>query len=305
VTVAALSVPSLLLMISASTLAPSPSPRSAPIASEPDAIVVTGTKATRHAIHSFIDGLTVDTDGQIAMFEQPICPASFGLPEPYNRVVEQRLREDAAQVGLRIAPERCDANVIVIVADSPAPFVAELQRKRPDMFVGLDSSQLRDIMKPNQPVRTWQAIEPRGEDGRPLERVMFINGSAAGNGGAWSNPWTVDSRLQAKIKPILVSSFVVIGADAVDGLTLTQIADYAAMRSLARTRSTPTLNHQSILEVIGGARQDRTVDQLTPWDVAYLRALYRTSNGVSAPMQQSDMAAAMKRELNNLESAEH
>src|SRR5438105_6587086 len=78
------------------------------VAAQPDTIVVTGSKLTRRAIENDVRNVTVDTDGQIAMFEQPICPASFGLPEPYNRMIEQRLREDAAQVGLRGAGERCD-----------------------------------------------------------------------------------------------------------------------------------------------------------------------------------------------------
>ena len=294
-TVLSLAMSTVLLTMSASAVAPSSPP------SEPNTIVITGTKPSRPAIHNFIDDLTVDTEGQIAMFEQPICPASFGLPEDYNRIVEQRLREDAARVGLRTAGERCDPNVIVIVADSPGPFVAELQRQRPPMFVGLEWNQVQDVLKSNEPVRTWQSIEPRGADGRPLERVMFTPAGPAAGNGVWFNPWTVGSRLQANIKPTLVSSFVVIGADAADGLTLTQIADYAAMRTLARTRVTPAPKRRSILGLIGGADRDRTVDQLTPWDLAYLRALYRTSNGVSAHMQQSDMASAMKRELDSRE----
>src|SRR5438045_3276939 len=268
------------------------------VAAQRDTIVVTGSKLTRRAIENDVQNVTVDADGQIAMFEQPICPASFGLPESYNRIIEQRLREDAARVGLRAAGERCEPNVVVIVADSPAPFIAELQRKRPDMFVGLESSLVQNILKTKEPVRTWQAIEPRGEDGRPLERVMFINGMAAGP-NAWFNPWTVASRLQANIRPRLVSSFVVIDADAADGLTLTQIADYAAMRTLARTRFTPALSRRSILGIIDGAEQDRTIAQLTTWDLAYLRALYRTSNGVSSHMQQVDITTVMNRELVN------
>ena len=270
------------------------------VPAQPDTIVVTGSKSTRRAIENDVQNVTVDTDGQIAMFEQPICPASFGLPESYNRMIEQRLREDAARVGLRTAGERCDANVVVIVADSPGAFVAELQRKRPDMFVGLESSKVRDVMKTREPVRTWQAIEPRGADGRPLERLMFINGLPAGP-NAWFNPWTVASRLQANIRPRLVQSFVIIAADAVDGLTLTQIADYAAMRALARTRFAPALNRRSILGIIDSAEQDRTIAQLTTWDLAYLRALYRTSNGVSSHMQQVDITTVMDRELANSE----
>src|SRR5947209_9034252 len=54
------------------------------VPAQPDTIVVTGSKSTRRAIENDVQNVTVDTDGQIAMFEQPICPASFGLPESYN-----------------------------------------------------------------------------------------------------------------------------------------------------------------------------------------------------------------------------
>jgi hypothetical protein len=296
-------VAAVLMMLSASAPAPSVAP-SAPGAADPNEILVVGSKATRHAVEAFVDDVTADADGQIAMFEQPICPAAFGLPPAYDRVIEQRIRENAARVGMETAAEPCDANVVVIVADSPAPLVAELQVKRPQMFVGLEFSQVQEVLKTKEPVRSWQAVEPRGVDGRPLQRIMFFNqGPIAGN-GAWHNPWTLDSRIAAKIKPRLVSSFVVINADAVDGLTLTQIADYASMRSLARTRFTTALTHRTILQVIDGAERDRSIDQLTAWDLGYLRALYRTSNGVSAHAQQSDIAAVMKRELDGSDVVE-
>jgi hypothetical protein len=302
----AVSVPIAILLLLAAATAPAP-PRvspPAPTVSDPDTIVVTGSRLTRHGLETDVESVTVDTDGQIAMFEQPICPASFGLPDAYNRIVEQRLREDAARVGLRTAPERCDANVVVIVADAPGPFVAALHAKRPDMFAGLELNRIQDILKAKEPVRTWQAIEPRGEDGRPLERLMFINGMPAGP-NAWLNSGTLGSRLVAKIKPRLVSSFVVIDANALDGLTLTQIADYAAMRTLARTRFSPTLDRRSILGILQGAGQDRTVYQLTQWDLGYLRALYRTGNGVSTRVQQTDMTSLMKREFERAGAAEH
>lgn len=277
-------------------------PRNAGSASDPTAIVVTGMKPTRDAINEFVDRVTVDAEGQLATFQQPICPASFGLPAPYNVVLEQRLREDAGEIGLRTAAEPCDPNVVLIVSDDPASLISRLERVRPQMFAGLEAAQVDDIVKREQPVRTWQAIEPRGTDGRPLQRVMFLQWGAGppmpiGGQGAWLNPAAANSHIQQSVRRDLVSSFVVIQADAVDGLTLRQIADYAAMRSLARTRFSDDLRGRSILGIIGGPNEDRTIPHLTSWDLAYLRALYRTSNVIAAHQQQAGIAATMQKQL--------
>jgi hypothetical protein len=259
-------------------------------------------KPTRDAIEEFVGRVTVDTEGQIATFQQPICPAAFGLPAAYNGVLEQRLRDDAAEIGLRTADQPCDANVVLIVSDDPSSLISTLERIRPQMFAGLEEAQIHDIVKGNQVVRTWQAIEPRGTDGRPLQRVMFLQWDASppmpiGGQGAWLNPWAANSRIEQSVRRDLVSSFVVIQADAVDGLTLTQIADYAAMRALARTRFSDDLKGRSVLAVVDGPDEDRAIAHLTSWDIAYLRALYRTSNVVAAHQQQADIAATMQRQL--------
>jgi hypothetical protein len=260
-------------------------------------IVVTGARPTRDAIANYVDGITANVDGQIATFRQPICPGSFGLPEAYNRVIEQRLRADATRVGLRVAGEQCDANIIVIVADDPRPLVAKLQRERPQMFVGLDFEQVQNILRTKEPVLTWQAVEPHGSDGRPLERVMFVGGRAVGGDGAWLNPAASNSRIQQNIRPDLVSSFVMLNADDVDGLTLTQIADYAAMRALARTRGSERLRAPTILALFDKP-EGSAVGQLSRWDLAYLRALYATDNRLAAHSQQAAIAGAIRRDLN-------
>jgi hypothetical protein len=280
-------------------------PASSPSAFEPSPIVVTGRKATQDAIDEFVGRITLNTEGRIATFEQPICPAAFGLPAAYNHVLEQRLRGDAAEVGLRTAAEQCDANIVLIVSDNPSSLISMLERVRPQMFAGLERSQVDDILKEKQAVRTWQAIEPRGTDGRPLQRVTFLQWDAGppipiGGQGTWFNPWAANSRIQQSIRPDLVSSFVVIQTDAVDGLTLTQIADYAAMRALARTRYSAGVEGQSVLGVVDGSDGDRGIQHLTSWDLAYLRSLYRTSNIVAAHQQKADIAATMQKQLRKL-----
>lgn len=265
-------------------------------------IVVTGTKPTHDAVAQYVETITADVAGQLARFRDPICPASFGLPAAYNGVIEQRIRENARRVGLSVAEAGCDPNVVLIVADEPGPLIKTLRRERPQMFTGLEYSQIEDVLRTKQPVRTWQAMGLRGGDGRPLQRTMFLE-SAGGpprpiaGMGAWVNPAASNSRIQQNTRTELVSSFVVIAASAVDGLTLTQIADYAAMRALAKTRAPQGEGAPTILSLFashGGAG----ASELTSWDIAYLRSLYLTDNGLAAHSQESAIAGGIRRDLN-------
>jgi len=265
-------------------------------------IVVTGTKATHDAVAQYVETITADVDGQLARFRAPICAASFGLPAAYNAVIEQRIRDEAVRAGLLVAGEHCDANVVLIVADDPGPLVKALRRERPQMFSGLEFRQIEEVLRTTEPVRTWQAMAPRGSDGRPLERAMFLESAGGpprpiGGNGARVNPGASNSRIRQNIQTDLVSSFVVVSAQAVDGLTLNQIADYAAMRALAKTRPPQSMGAPTILGVFDQDSSRAKASELTSWDVAYLRSLYLTDNGLAAHSQESAIAGAIRRDL--------
>jgi hypothetical protein len=216
-------------------------------------------------------------------------------------VIEERIRQDAARAGIRVAGKNCDANVVVIVADDPGPLITALRRERPQMFIGVENWQVDSVLRTKEPVRTWQAVEPRGSDGRPLQRVMFIGTRPIPGQGAWMNPAASNSRIEQNIRPDLVASFVLISADATDGLTLSQIADYAAMRTLAQTKAPDENSGRTILGLFDQRSDGMAPDGLTRWDLAYLRSLYATDNRVPAHSQESAMAGAMGRELNGSE----
>lgn len=258
-------------------------------------IVITGTKPTKDAIAHYVDAITAKTDGQLARFRDPICPASFGLPHAYNRIIDARLREDARRAGLRVAGESCDANVVLIVADDPVPLVKALRRERPQMFIGVEFDQIRSVLMTEEPVRTWHTIEPRGSDGRPLQRIMLVGTRPVGGEGAWQNPTASNSRIEQNIQADLVSSFVLVEAKAIDGLTLTQIADYAAMRALAQTHAPASPGGPTILSLFN--RGSESVSELTRWDIAYLRSLYMTDNRRAAHSQEAAMKGAIERGL--------
>jgi hypothetical protein len=271
----------------------------APGATETETIVVTGDR--RDPVAAFVEDITVDTGDQIAKFATPICPIALGLPPGHREVIEARLRQVAQYLGVGAGAGDCRPNVVVVVAAQGGDFVRQLRRERPDVFAALELAELRRIMRLAGPVRAWQVVEPHGADGRPMRRISFIEGA----GGpprpiahGYELTGVTASRTAQATRQDLSLSFIVFDLAATEGLSLLQIADHAAMRALARTEGAGLPAGRSILTLFGDRDAGaQPVGELTNWDEAYLRALYRTSNVVTAHQQRSSMSQAMRREL--------
>ena len=268
---------------------------------EADGIVVIGSRDRRDPVSAFVEEVTVETGDQIATFATPICPVSLGLPPGQGEVIEARVRQIAQHLGLGASAGDCRPNIVVIVAEQGSDFVRQFRRERPGLFAALRISELRGIMRQAGPVRTWQIVEPRGADGRPMERIAFIespNGPPRPVANGYQLTGVMPSLTSRPTRQDLSISFIVFDLTAIEGLTLLQIADHAAMRALARTEAEELPARRSILTLFGDRNAGaEPVPELTNWDSAYLRALYRTSNVVTAHQQRSNMARTMRREL--------
>lgn len=277
-----------------------PAAAAAHLAAEPE-IVVTGERDRRDPVAAFVEDVTVETDDQLARFMVPVCPVVLGLPAGHAEAIEARLRQVAEHLGIGARGGGCVPNVIVIAADEGGDFVRQLRRERPEAFAALEPAEIRDIMRLAGPVRVWQMAEPRGADGRPMERIGFIE-----TAGGPPRPVVRGFRLTGVMPSItqrptrqdLVHSFIVFDVEALEGMTLLQIADHAAMRALARTAPPPLPAGRSILTLFADReRGAAAAGELTGWDAAYLRALYRTGHTVSAHQQRSNLARTMRRDL--------
>lgn len=86
------------------------------------------------------------------------------------------------------------------------------------------------------------------------------------------------------MRPILVAAVVVIERDAVVGMTTTQLAGYAAVRTFARTdpQKVQGLSAPTILSILDAPDDTEVPVTLTQWDLGYLRGLY-----AAAPMRSA------------------
>ena len=111
-----------------------------------------------------------------------------------------------------------------------------------------------------------------------------------------SNP---PSRVRANSMPTFVASLVVIDRRSAGGLTVTQLADYAAMRTFADTDPARVASAAapSILPILTLPADAPLPQTLTHWDLAFLKALYSTSNVYYAAYQRGDIEQLVRKEL--------
>jgi hypothetical protein len=202
-----------------------------------------------------------------------------------------------------------------------APLVATIRTtlgehlagEKPILFQGIVPTEVRGLLRQTGPVWTWQTIVESPSDGRSSPSSSDYKTSSggapssAGGGGGGSSRFeenasalrlSTHSRILQTTRPDLLTSFMLIDFAAIKGLSPTQIADYAAMRTLARTQAKPSLRQRTMLRLFDIPPDWRAeLDQLTVWDVAYLQALYKSTNRVAVSLQKGTITSEMRRRL--------
>ncbi|WP_156851893.1 hypothetical protein [Novosphingopyxis baekryungensis] len=245
-------------------------------------IVVQGE--SKNSLRDLLESVLAEArDGQMARFAAPICPRALGFPTTYGPTIEQRIRRDAKKAGLKTGGAKCTGNLIVIVSDDPPAFLSYAFKTVPGMFDALTHAERNALFANTGPSWAWQAVEAVDSYGQPADIAGQTKMRA--------------SRIGLEGRQNFSLSFVVIDVGAIEGLTLQQLADFAAMRTLAKVRNEATRSQRpdSILGLFALPDKKRP-EEITSGDLAMLRALYATSPSLSAKRQRAAMERQMKRE---------
>jgi hypothetical protein len=278
-------------------------------ATTPDDIIVKGQREqARKAAATYVTNISRTTDGQLARFHQPVCVAVIGgLPPEHVAIVEARIREVAVAAGVPVAKKKpCTANFIVAIAFDGSALVKDMEKVRPDWLTGLSAGDIRTLTAPG-PARAWTITSLRNESGEMLSPprmsdafvgILPQGGTQLATGGVKAGQAEIDApALRVQSSSIVArpnrqdveASFVVIDKTSIIGLSLRQIADYAAMRGLGHTRPpAPGGVIGTILAVLDGA--GTRPPELTPADAAYLKALYASNGRRSAAVERNAIA---------------
>ena len=244
---------------------------------------------------AFVDAVTLQVEDQAPRFHAPVCAAAFGLPADYGAAVVARIRNVAQAVGAALERDPgCRPNLIVMVANDSREVSEVLRRVRPDIYIGLETIAIERMLATRGPVRAWQSSEAvRAEGGASYEdRDAFVHQDVHLHNGPPASLLRTTTRRDLRL------SVVLFDVDAIDGLTLRQIADHAALRGLAPTRPPRMATGETILALFDGARaHEGALAQLTNLDLAYLRALYRDDGASKGALQRAALARRIEQAI--------
>jgi hypothetical protein len=285
------------LLLSALLFVPAPS--AAQDQAPPDdasEIVVTGTRDMERQVRDFVGALTqAPSGGQLSRFEAAICPTVVGVSPAQKQAIVTRMKRVAGAAGIAVGGASCTPNVLVVVTGEKKAFVEGLWKRHSYYFGQMSAGDVRKLASEPGPAAAWHVDgPPRTADGVELQQA---------GGGPYVNRTTRNpSRIGAAARPQFAAAAVVVEMKALDGLTTTQLADYAAMRTFARTdpRRLPE-TAPSILRALEAPMGSEVPITMTPWDLAFLKSFYAAPRNLSAASQRSQIGGRLQGELERAE----
>lgn len=232
-----------------------------------------------------IESVSQLNDEPLARYTDPVCVGSAGLPAEAAQVIVDRVSEVAASVGLRIGAPGCAPNLMVVFdTDTPAA-VQRLSESRSRAVAGQSRDDIRRIVDEAGQARAWTEVAVRSRDGdRPGQETQDTPNLPP------TLKVSTSTRFSLPIRSDILSATVLIERDAVADRSLTQIADYAAMRALTGARSRAELGASSILSLFTPQGDSRAPEGLTSLDRGYLKGLYSGRSDLW-PMTKRDYIA--------------
>jgi len=241
---------------------------------EGEDIVVTGTLPTQSEVsrqaRAITDMPSAIRHEPLPRFQARLCPGVIGMVPEYASMIVDRIRYNAEQLDMWMADDdgTCAPNFIVAFVEDGQADLQQIADNQHWLFRDLSVAERRRLLTEEGPVRVWTTTETRTRDGMPVARRENLTEPPV------VSTWMAHSKIYLAIREDIASVVVLFDKRHVGGKTLVQLADYATMRGLARTRPADgegqTLD--TILTLFDQAASPPP--QLTEFDQAYLAAVY-------------------------------
>lgn len=227
----------------------------------------------------------------LARFQAPVCPGVIGLPRQLAELMVYRIRFNAQRVGMSVAAEDgCEPNIIVAFIKDGQATVERLAQTRSHIFSELTRAERLELLAETGPVRVWTNTAVRSRQGDSLRgrrdhvEVPVVNVA------------NTHSHIFLAHRIDIESAVVVFDGPALSGLSINQLADYATMRSFARTRAPEGQAPAETILTLFSADEERAAG-LTPFDLAYLTGLYRAYDSQRAATTLAQTGKVIRRAM--------
>jgi len=269
-------------------------------ASRQPEVVITGDRAEfTTKITGYVKELTnfdlSDPSRGLARWIDPVCPLVTGLSKENGEYILGRVSQIAQAAGAPLGGEKCHPNLFIIVTKQPEADLRDLdKRHHEDVFGNAEPTVVENFIAGQRPVKTWYDTVQKTPEGLPLVVQSFPGISQqygvikppagleifpvrpANSDSAVTNSWSQASHLVLNAVWVMQRVFVIVDPTQFKGVTRGQLADYVALSGLAQIKLDTHLgNDPSILTLFDAAPQSASAG-LTPWDQAFLRAVYTT-----------------------------
>jgi hypothetical protein len=248
-----------------------------PPSAQEDEIVVEGQRDRESVINNYVRGLTAASPNEpLARYAAgDYCPAAYGLGPSGNKQIAARMRAVAAAAGVRPAEEDCVPSALVIFTEDKNAFIEKFRARHPRYFLQLRGSG-RGLAEMQGPAVAWRIVE------------QFPTKTPTAGGLLFS-----------EVTPVVAMSVLVLERSGLRGLTTTQLADYALMRTLTdqEPRALNVPHDFTILRAVSAPMGSAVPSSLTRWDLAYLKGRYTGGPARYSTRQAASIRSMMQRAL--------
>lgn len=275
---------------------PAPAPqRSAPlpkVVAPPvmEEITVTGSRLGR-VVQTFIDMATMPSPiGQVSRWKVPVCPKTTGMRPAFTDFVSKRMREIGRDIGAPVNPDpSCSPNLQIIFTEHPQAMLDTIRTKLPELLGYHYAPQAKELATVVNPIQGWYATASRDRN----NQLMIDNPYAV-------NTATVEgSRLRTGLRSEFIAVTVVVDLAAAENQEIGAIADHIAMLAFSQAKAFERCREvPSVTNMLLDCAPEMKAVALTPYDRAYLKALYAmTDRDTARHLQNGDIAYMMRRFL--------
>lgn len=210
----------------------------------------------------------------VMRYHDPVCVQVNGLGPSGDAAVLRHMRETIESLSIRLAPENCRANAVVVVSAEPIKQLERINDSTPRVLSGDVLKEKTKEFKAGAHAVVWHNRTVRGADGENLP----ISGSLAGWTGKGEPQVLINnngraSRTEAGYSVAADVGVVAYDATKLDNVELAQLANNAVMRLLA-PGFMMEVQPGSPESVLSGVEDGVGPLELTQFDRAMLTALY-------------------------------